>query len=49
VKRKFLITGAPEVGKTTLILNLCKPLAPFNPEGFYTEEIREGGISKGIA
>jgi nucleoside-triphosphatase len=49
VKRNFLVTGAPGVGKTTLILDLCKHLAPFNPEGFYTEEIREGGIRKGFA
>jgi nucleoside-triphosphatase len=47
--KNLLVTGAPGVGKTTLILNLCKHLAPFNPEGFYTEEIREGGIRKGFA
>ena len=47
--RNFLVTGVPGVGKTTLIHNLCKQLASFNPEGFYTEEIREGGIRKGFA
>jgi len=47
--KNFLVTGVPGIGKTTLIRNLCKHLAPLNPEGFYTEEIREGGIRKGFA
>jgi nucleoside-triphosphatase len=47
--KNILVTGAPGVGKTTLIRSLCKHLESFNPEGFYTEEIREGGIRKGFA
>jgi nucleoside-triphosphatase len=47
--KNFLVTGVPGVGKTTLIRYLCKHLASFNPEGFYTEEIKEGGIRKGFA
>jgi nucleoside-triphosphatase len=47
--KNFLVTGVPGIGKTTLIRNLCKHLASLNPEGFYTEEIREGGIRKGFA
>jgi nucleoside-triphosphatase len=49
VKRNFLVTGVPGVGKTTLIRNVCKRLASSHPEGFYTEEIREGGVRKGFA
>lgn len=48
-KKNFLVTGAPGVGKTTFVHTLCKQLASFNPEGFYTEEIREGGVRKGFA
>lgn len=47
--KNFLVTGAPGIGKTSLVDTLCKQLAPFNPEGFYTEEIREGGVRKGFA
>ncbi len=47
--KNFLVTGVPGVGKTTLIRKLCKRLASFNPHGFYTEEIREGGMRKGFA
>lgn len=37
----ILITGLPGVGKTTLIRELAKRLAEYNPAGFYTEEIRD--------
>lgn len=37
----ILITGLPGVGKTTLIRELAKRLAKYNPAGFYTEEIRD--------
>jgi nucleoside-triphosphatase len=47
--KNFLVTGVPGVGKTSLMRNLCKHLASLNPEGFYTEEIREDGIRKGFA
>jgi nucleoside-triphosphatase len=44
-----LITGLPGVGKTTLIRELAKRLAEFDPAGFYTEEIRnERGIREGF-
>jgi nucleoside-triphosphatase len=49
VKRNFLVTGIPGVGKTTLIRNVCKRLASSHPEGFYTEEIRESGVREGFA
>ena len=37
----ILMTGLPGVGKTTLIRELAKNLAKYNPAGFYTEEIRD--------
>lgn len=49
MKRKFLVTGVPGVGKTTLLRNVCRRLASSHPEGFCTEEIREGGVRKGFA
>jgi nucleoside-triphosphatase len=48
-KKNILLTGLPGVGKTTLIKKLSKELAGLHPVGFYTEEIREGGIRKGFA
>jgi nucleoside-triphosphatase len=45
----ILITGLPGVGKTTLIRELAKRLAEYNPAGFYTEEIRDRqGIREGF-
>jgi nucleoside-triphosphatase len=45
----ILITGLPGVGKTTLIRELAKRLAEYNPAGFYTEEIRDKrGIREGF-
>ncbi|MGZ3590307.1 MAG: NTPase [Thermodesulfobacteriota bacterium] len=47
-KKNLLITGLPGVGKTTLIKKLSDALERFHPVGFYTEEIREGGVRKGF-
>ncbi len=47
-KKNLLITGLPGVGKTTLIKKLAAALQRFQPAGFYTEEIREGGARKGF-
>ncbi len=47
-KKNLLITGLPGVGKTTLIKKLSEALQSFHPVGFYTEEIREGGVRKGF-
>jgi len=47
-KKNLLITGLPGVGKTTLIRNLSAQLVGLNPCGFYTQELREGGVRKGF-
>lgn len=36
--KNILITGAPGVGKTTLIKKLADALNDFNPAGFYTAQ-----------
>ena len=46
--KNILITGLPGVGKTTLIRRLAEEIKNFHPAGFYTAEIREGGIRKGF-
>ena len=46
--KKFLITGRPGAGKTTLIKQVARMLQPFRPVGFYTEEIRELGERVGF-
>jgi len=45
---KLLVTGLPGVGKTTLVISLLPSLHVYRPAGFYTREIREGGIRKGF-
>ena len=42
------ITGPPGIGKTTLIKKIERELADLLPVRFYTEEIRENGIRKGM-
>lgn len=46
--RHILLTGLPGVGKTTVIKYLVDSLAPYHPDGFFTQEIREDGIRKGF-
>jgi nucleoside-triphosphatase len=43
----ILLTGRPGCGKTTLIRHLLEDY-PGDAGGFYTQEIREGGIRKGF-
>jgi nucleoside-triphosphatase len=45
--RHILITGSPGVGKTTLIAALVDRL-PGTKAGFFTREIREGGLRTGF-
>ena len=42
-----VITGAPGIGKTTLIKHLIRDLAPVIIRGFYKEAIFENNIIKG--
>ncbi|MEQ9618215.1 MAG: NTPase [Deltaproteobacteria bacterium] len=47
-QKNILITGLPGIGKTTLVKQLRYRLEKYNPEGFYTEEIRHEGERKGF-
>jgi len=49
MKKNILITGAPGTGKTTFIRKMVTELAGRHPAGFYTDEIREGGVRKGFS
>lgn len=46
---KYLITGPPGCGKTTLLKKFFLEFKKLNPSGFYTEEIREKGKRVGFA
>ena len=45
--KKVLLTGKPGVGKTTVIKRVVDKMVG-RAGGFYTEEIREGGVRKGF-
>jgi nucleoside-triphosphatase len=47
-RRVLLLTGAPGVGKTTVIRRVSERLGSKGLRGFYTEEIREGGERRGF-
>jgi len=49
MNKNILITGRPGCGKTTLVKRLTAALPHLNPVGFYTEEIRAGGIRTGFS
>ena len=47
-QKNVLITGLPGVGKTTAVISLANALKDLHPAGFYTSEIREGGLRQGF-
>ena len=44
----ILLTGEPGIGKTTLIVQIHDAIKDLHVVGFYTREIRQGGIRKGF-
>jgi nucleoside-triphosphatase len=49
MKRNLLLTGAPGVGKTTLVRRVLDNLPPGVASGFFTCELREEGRRLGFA
>ncbi len=47
-KGNILLTGAPGIGKTTVMVRLAELLADRAMAGFYTEEIRKSGQRQGF-
>jgi nucleoside-triphosphatase len=47
-QRNLLITGLPGAGKTTVIKKLAGRLSGVHAVGFYTQELRTGGVRKGF-
>lgn len=45
--KNILVTGQPGVGKTTLLKKVIKDLK-LDAGGFYTQEVRKGGIRQGF-
>ena len=46
---KILLTGLPHSGKTTAVIQIITNLNCKEIAGFYTQEIRRGGIRKGFS
>jgi nucleoside-triphosphatase len=46
--KNLLITGAPGLGKTTIIKKISNNLKQLNLVGFYTQEIRENKVRRGF-
>jgi nucleoside-triphosphatase len=44
----LLLTGPPACGKTTAVLHLVERLGDLRVAGFYTQELREGGVRIGF-
>lgn len=46
---KILLTGLPRCGKTTAVMKIIANLESDKIAGFYTQEIRQGGVRKGFS
>jgi nucleoside-triphosphatase len=46
--KTLLLTGPPACGKTTVVLRLVERLGDLRIAGFYTQELREGGVRVGF-
>ncbi len=46
--RVLWLTGSPGIGKTTVIQRVAEALSDHSLGGFYTEEIRQGGVRHGF-
>ena len=46
---KILLTGLPRSGKTTAVMQIIKNFECDKVAGFYTQEIRQGGVRKGFS
>ena len=46
--RALIVTGSPGVGKTTALRSVAEGLAGRRLGGFYTEEVRRGGVRTGF-
>ncbi|NIM50567.1 MAG: AAA family ATPase [Gemmatimonadales bacterium] len=44
----LLLTGLPGVGKTTVIQEVARLMPAATVRGFYTQEIRQGGVRRGF-
>jgi nucleoside-triphosphatase len=44
----ILLTGEPGIGKTTLLVRILEVVKHLRAVGFYTREIRQGGVRKGF-
>ena len=47
-RKALLLTGVPGVGKTTIVEDVARLTSGLTVRGFYTAEIREGGVRKGF-
>lgn len=47
-EKNLLVTGKPGSGKTTVVEKMLETLGEHNPSGFFTKEVKKGGIRTGF-